>query len=194
MKWKKENENSIDFLLNLQFPLLKPDSEDEADGITEPYPDYLAIPIFHLSAMGDSHQYISYSQMYVEPSEWESMKALGEPLDDRIVECFQDRQGRWRYMRWRDDKKEPNHISTVESVIESIQDRISEKDLIANAKKVRDEWKRRQAEAEAAARQAKLSVSGLANGQQRELSPAVKRKAEDGTPGELIEAQRRKVT
>jgi len=91
--------------------------------------------------------------MYVEPEEWESLKSLKEPLDDRIVECFMDSQKRWRYMRFRDDKTQANHTSTVDSVIESITDRVTEKDLVAAAPGIRTEWKKR--EAERAAREKK---------------------------------------
>jgi mRNA guanylyltransferase len=87
-----------------------------------------------------------YSTMFLEPSEWESLKSLNQPLNDRIVECYMDSRKRWRYMRFRDDKTVANHSSTVESVIESIMDRVTEKDLIAAAKGMRDEWKRRAAE------------------------------------------------
>ncbi|MCJ1359506.1 MAG: Dcp1p-Dcp2p decapping enzyme complex alpha subunit [Icmadophila ericetorum] len=191
LKWKTANENSIDFLLMLQWPMLNPDSEDEAEGITEPYPDYLAMPTFNLRVMQDKGQYLNYGTMHVEPHEWEVMKRLEEPLDDRIIECYMDEQGRWRYLRFRDDKLDANHISTVRSVRESIEDRVSEMDLIANAKKVRDEWKKRQAveearqKQEAAARAAAQAMrpSPAVNGQNgvgRDASSGTKRKLEDG--------------
>ena len=84
--------------------------------------------------------------MHVTPSEWEDMKALRQPLDDTIVECFQDEQGRWRYHRLRDDKLDANHISTVEKVLESIQDRVTEDDLIRASPAIKTAWKKRQAQ------------------------------------------------
>src|SRR5690606_32399126 len=69
------------------------------------------------------------------------------PLDDTIVECVRDEEGRWRFMRFREDKSDANHISTVDKVLESIQDRISEEDLIRAAGSIKVAWKKRQAQA-----------------------------------------------
>ncbi len=143
LKWKPEAENSVDFRLSLSFPLVEPDALDIADGVTAPYSDYDAIPTANLLTGHEGNRDLYYATMHLEPSEWEALKALNEPLDNRIVECYMDGQKRWRYMRWRDDKEKPNHITTVESVIESITDRVTEKELIAAAKRIRDEWKKR---------------------------------------------------
>lgn len=51
-------------------------------------------------------------------------------------------------MRLRDDKDECNHISTVESVIESIEDRVDEDDLIKASAGIKIAWKKRAAEEE----------------------------------------------
>ena len=150
LKWKPEAENSIDFRLSLDFPLVKPDAQDIEEGITEPYYDYDAIPIANLLVFaGDGKPDPWYGTLYLDESEWESLKALQQPLNDRIIECFMDSRKRWRYMRFRDDKLQANHTSTVESVIESITDRVTEGDLIGKAKEIRDEWKRRAAEEQA---------------------------------------------
>jgi len=162
LKWKPEAENSVDFRLSLSFPLIEPDEVDIADGITAPYPDYDALPTANLMIGHEGNRELYYATMHLEPLEWENLKALKEPLDNRIVECYMDVQKRWRYMRWRDDKERPNHITTVESVIESIMDRVTEKELIAAAKRIRDEWKKR-------------NPPGGANG----ISGAVKRKASE---------------
>jgi mRNA guanylyltransferase len=162
LKWKPEAENSVDFRLSLSFPLTEPDEVDIADGITAPYPDYDALPTANLMIGHENNRDLYYATMHLEPAEWESLKAFNEPLDNRIVECYMDAQKRWRYMRWRDDKERPNHITTVESVIESITDRVTEKELIAAAKKIRDEWKKR-------------NTPGGANGS----AGAVKRKASE---------------
>jgi mRNA guanylyltransferase len=147
LKWKPEAENSIDFRMKLEFPLMQPDQQDIAEGITEPYFDWDAIPVCNLHVFeGDGKEDLWYGTMFIEEDEWESLKRLNEPLDDRIVECFMDTQKRWRYMRFRDDKINANHISTVHSVIESITDRVTQEDLLNAAKGIRDEWKRRAAE------------------------------------------------
>ncbi|QSZ28917.1 hypothetical protein DSL72_003424 [Monilinia vaccinii-corymbosi] len=155
LKWKPENENSVDFKLTLDFPTCQPDAVDIAEGATEPYVDYDALPVCNLHVhVGRDHtgnnKHEWYATMHLEPEEWEKLKELQEPLQDRIVECYMDARKRWRYMKFRDDKEIANHTSTVESVIESIRDRVTEKDLIAAQSKIRDEWKRRDAEKKSA--------------------------------------------
>ena len=145
LKWKPANENSIDFLLTLDIPYCELDSDDEREGVRTPYPDYSAMPQFNLSVVGDGGEYIQYGNLYVTPSDWDNMKSLGKPLEESIVECYQDQLQRWRFLRVREDKSDANHISTVESVIESIQDRIEENDLTSIERSIRDAWKAREA-------------------------------------------------
>ncbi|KAL8928702.1 MAG: hypothetical protein Q9172_000765 [Xanthocarpia lactea] len=145
LKWKPPRENTIDFLLELEFPTTEPDAEDLNDGFTSPYPDYSATPKCKLLVFRGDSEYLQWADMFIEPAEWEALKSLNEPLDNRITECFLDERNRWRFLRFRDDKTEANHISTVESVMESIQDRVTQEDLIGAAKRIRDEWKKREA-------------------------------------------------
>ncbi|KAL1957186.1 hypothetical protein VTO42DRAFT_6220 [Malbranchea cinnamomea] len=183
LKWKPPNENTIDFRMRLEFPLVDPDSEDEAEGVTAPYPDYDAMPICHLFTLYNNNQYQPFGTMHLEESEWEDLKALQKPLDDTIVECYRDEHGRWRFMRFRDDKTDANHISTVESVLESIEDRVSEEDLIRAAPAIKSAWKRREAqraEEEAAKRRAmeeerRRRMNASANG----IGAGAKRKFEE---------------
>jgi mRNA guanylyltransferase len=145
LKWKPEDENSIDFRLNMKFPKIQPDKQDIAEGIREPYDDYDAKPECNLLVFSGNGQPDKwFGELYLEDHEWEKLKALGEPLEDRIVECYMDERKRWRFMRFRDDKIEANHTSTADSVIESIRDRVTKEDLIAAAKGIRDEWKARE--------------------------------------------------
>ncbi|KAL4901917.1 hypothetical protein BDW74DRAFT_159202 [Aspergillus multicolor] len=149
LKWKPPSENTIDFRLRLEFPVLEPDSEDEADGVSEPYPDYDALPIFHLFVLHNNDQYQHFGEMYVTPLEWEDLKALQMPLDDAIVECAKDESHRWRFHRIRDDKADANHYTTVDKVLQSIEDRVTEEDLIRAAPSIKTAWKKRaQAEAD----------------------------------------------
>jgi mRNA guanylyltransferase len=51
------------------------------------------------------------------------MKATGAQYDDRIVEVSWDKEKEtWRFMRFRDDKTDGNHISVIQNIIESIID------------------------------------------------------------------------
>ncbi|KAI4151721.1 MAG: hypothetical protein L6R39_001963 [Caloplaca ligustica] len=188
LKWKPPEENTIDFLLQLDFPTIEPDEEDIRNGFTSSFPDYSAKPQCRLLVYKGDDDYLQWSTMFVEDSEWEHLKSLAEPLNDRIVECFLDARNRWRFHRFRDDKTEANHISTVESVMESIQDRVTEEDLIGAAKKIRDEWKKRQAsgqtvsvlEANGRSNQAPQAQFDADSRSRREGSLGSKRKLDDG--------------
>ncbi|KAI5796380.1 mRNA capping enzyme, catalytic domain-containing protein [Peziza echinospora] len=152
LKWKPAEENSIDFRLNLHFPLyqrgqdsdsdedLDEDEEPEDDG---PVYDYGAMPQFELSAFEGGRTYKHFAEMYMTDKEWADMKALGRPLDDTIVECAMDDQQRWRFLRFRNDKKDGNHISVVHSVLESIRDGVGKTDLLEEAGEIRKAWKQR---------------------------------------------------
>lgn len=159
LKWKPAAENSIDFRLNLHFPEYQPDSsdedpEDEED--TGPRLDYSAMPAFELSVFEGGRKYKHFAYMHMTEKEWDDMKALSIPLDDRIVECAMDEQKRWKFLRFREDKKDGNHVSVVHSVLESIEDAVGEADLLAAAAAIKASWKARQA---ALQQQQKLAAS-----------------------------------
>ena len=156
LKWKPADENSVDFRVALDFPLADVDDADLAAGVDEPYPDWSAQPTVRLFVLGDGGRHVPYGELFLEPHEWAALRARDEPLDHRIFECYMDDQRRWRFMRFRDDKTAPNHISVVENVIDSITDRIGPDDLIAAQAAIRDRWKEREAEA---AREAKLAAA-----------------------------------
>jgi mRNA guanylyltransferase len=120
------------------------------------YEDWNAKPEIELMVNhGDREGYQRFANLALTDEEWEAIKGMGEQIDGRIIECFRDpHTGAWRPKiekdgtpRYRDDKKDANHISTVKSVIESIQDGVTEQDLITNSHKIRDAWKKREAEA-----------------------------------------------
>ncbi|QUC19540.1 uncharacterized protein UV8b_03781 [Ustilaginoidea virens] len=155
LKWKPPEENTIDFRLKLQFPVVEPDEVERQEGITEPFVDYDSVPRAELMIfMGDSGpaKYEFFDELFITEEEWEILKGLNDPLVDRVVECNQDEQGRWRLLRFRDDKTEANHKSTVLSVLDSISDRVSDRDLYRAAGSIRDSWKARQARADQARR------------------------------------------
>lgn len=161
IKWKPPHENTIDFRLQLgDFPT----STDHG----ESYVDYDACPPMDLLVFHGNRRNEVFAQLHVTDSEWESMKGMHQMLDGRIIECHKDEEGRWRYKkepngepRFRDDKTEANHISTVESVLESIEDAVSEQDLLDNAKMISAQWKKREAEAQAAARGMAPQTNGV---------------------------------
>lgn len=93
----------------------------------------------------DGSNYKEWGEMYVTDAEWEEFKALGQPLEEAIVECSLDAQKRWRFMRFRTDKTDGNHISTVRSVMDSIRDGVEKDELVRSWKEIREAWKRRNA-------------------------------------------------
>ncbi|KAI0145355.1 mRNA capping enzyme [Xylariaceae sp. FL1272] len=150
LKWKDADENTVDFIWKFAFPLVSPSSEEVAEGVTAPFTDYEAVPHIELLARHEGSYpdgYKYYADLYLEESEWEILKSLNDPLDERVVEAYMDGQKRWRFYRFRDDKTDGNHISVVNSVIESIRDGVTQDELITSAKTIRDNWKAREAAA-----------------------------------------------
>ncbi|GAB7339953.1 hypothetical protein MBLNU457_6470t1 [Dothideomycetes sp. NU457] len=157
IKWKPPHENTIDFRLQVgMFPPLDPgvpltNGQQEIDG--HPYqPDYDAPPELALLVNHGSRDYRNFAALHVTQAEWDVMKGLNQQLDERIIECYKDRQGRWRFKkekdgspRFRDDKTDANHISTVNSVLSSIEDGVSEQDLLARDVDIKNAWKVRDA-------------------------------------------------
>jgi mRNA guanylyltransferase len=161
LKWKPPEENTVDFLMRIVWAV---DEEGEVDYDALPREFELWI---HLGEERGEATYQRQGELWVEEDEWEKMKRLGIPLQDVIVECFQeevpvaangDRNGnghanangagpktRWRWHRFREDKTESNHVSVYAKVIESIEDRVTEADLIAAQGEIRDAWKKRAA-------------------------------------------------
>lgn len=150
LKWKPPQENTVDFRLRLEFPLMtpEPDSEPRDTGNPDnssPDYDYDAIPTAHLFVAVEGG-YRHYGFLHLPPADWSRLTALNRPLDDAIVECFQDDANRWRFSRLRDDKDDANFITTVDKVMDSIRDRVSEEDLINSAPIIKTAWKKRAAE------------------------------------------------
>jgi len=162
LKWKAPHDNTVDFRLRLDFPLVEPSEAERAEGVTEPFVDYDSVPqarLFVFNGSGGNSnsngtgggqgaqatgKYSEFPDpLYLSEEDWETLKGWGDPLQDRVVECALDDQGRWRLYRFRDDKKEANHSSTVNSVLESIKDGVSEADLLNSAKSIKDSWKLR---------------------------------------------------
>ncbi|EKG12117.1 mRNA capping enzyme [Macrophomina phaseolina MS6] len=152
LKWKPAHENTIDFRLRLgDFPPLTANG----NSANPPEPDFDAKPNFDLMIFHTKGDYRVFAQLHVTDEDWEIMKSINQQLDGRIIECYKDAQGNWRFKRddagkphFRDDKNEANHISTVEKVLESIDDAVSKEDLIRSEQRIREAFKKRQAERE----------------------------------------------
>jgi mRNA guanylyltransferase len=143
LKWKSAKDNTIDFKMEMTFP---PWPEEDGDDNGWKF-DYEALPTFALHVGKGGEEVERFDNMYVTTAEWEQMKQHAiqtkDGLDGAIVECNKDEQKRWRFYRFREDKKEPNHYTTVQKVQESIEDGVTEDELIAGYNTVRTNWKQR---------------------------------------------------
>ncbi|KIX98479.1 uncharacterized protein Z520_05780 [Fonsecaea multimorphosa CBS 102226] len=141
LKWKPPSENTVDFLLHIDWARMEPDPDDPDQSLQ---PDFYSFPEkFSLFIHVGNNEYSYIDDMYVEPQEWEEWKTLDHPLQDIIVECYQDELQRWRFHRFRHDKENANHIKVFKSVIRSIQSHVTEQDLLNHAPEIRTAWKLR---------------------------------------------------
>lgn len=147
VKWKPPHENTIDFRLQLcSFPLEEDDEGTYEDFDQKPEVELL---VWHGDREGG---YKKFSNLYLTDQEWEAMKDMKESFDWRIIECWREAEtGRWRPKlepngtpRFRDDKEHANHDSVVTSVLESIEDAVTEEELLAAKDRLRDAWKARE--------------------------------------------------
>lgn len=156
LKWKPPNENTIDFLMRIKWSTSNPDPSDPDQS---PQEDYYSLPKqFGLYIFHGQGNYSYIDDLHVTPEDWEDMKSKNYPLQDAIVECFvedapqingdngtngQNHRRRWRFHRLREDKDEANHVSTYDSVKESIHDNVTQKVLTDQADEIRNSWKKR---------------------------------------------------
>ncbi|KAF9898658.1 Dcp1p-Dcp2p decapping enzyme complex alpha subunit, partial [Lobosporangium transversale] len=111
LKWKPPSENTVDFKLALQAPIL--------NGV----PDYKQKPQFILLEWQGGQQYTPFGQMVVDDALWEQWKSTSTQLQNRVVEVtYSPNDQSWRFFRFRDDKEHGNHSSVVRKVVESIRD------------------------------------------------------------------------
>lgn len=152
LKWKPDDENSIDFRLNLIFP---PTSDERAERFTTKTP-FSAFPegtTFQLSVWTrsknhDNHQV--WGDMYLPKDDWEKIQTSHDteiPLENAIIECRWDKKagvaGRWRFMRFRTDKEKANYIDVARNVQESIMDGVSKDELVQWATAIKAGWRER---------------------------------------------------
>lgn len=147
LKWKPSDENTVDFRLHMEFPLYVDDEVDERDP-DRVYPDYDSKPgmelhVWHGDTRGVS-AYSSFAPLKCTDAEWEKLKALEQPLEERIVECNKDMEGNWRLLRFRDDKANGNHVTIVKKVLKSIQDAVSQEQLKDACPSIAHRWKERE--------------------------------------------------
>ena len=128
IKWKPLNENSIDFKVKLMFP------GSSIPGV----PDLTAKPRVHLLVWQGDDRYEYFNELGITEMEWKQTFGNNpRSMDGRIIECNYDPElqkklglpSPWRFMRYRDDKPDGNHKSTVTKVLESIRDAVSQEEV-----------------------------------------------------------------
>jgi mRNA guanylyltransferase len=151
LKWKPDDENSIDFRLNLQFP---PSTALNPNNVTTntPFADIPVGTIFQLSIFqgrANDNKYMKWSDMYVPKQDWEKIQnaEIDFQLENSIVECRWDKKvgtsGRWRFMRFRTDKEHANYIDVAKNVQESIRDGVTKEELLSWAVDIKRGWRTR---------------------------------------------------
>jgi mRNA guanylyltransferase len=152
LKWKPDDENSIDFRLNLSFP---PSSHDPQEITTKtPFEDIPIGTIFQLyvwtggNSGRDNH--VCWGDMYVPKEDWQKIQDTTDielTLENAIIECRWDKKagvaGRWRFMRFRTDKEKANYIDVAANVRESIKDGVSKQELVVWATDIKAGWRKR---------------------------------------------------
>lgn len=153
VKWKPPEENTIDFRLQIvEFPHLTnlSNGHRNVNGEAEDDFDYDACPKVSLQVGHGHGRHEHFAFLHMTSDEWESVKSMDQMIDARIIECYKDEQQRWRFKRekdgtprFRDDKTDANHFTTVNSVLESIEDAVSQEDLLKLAGDIKGTWKQR---------------------------------------------------
>ena len=165
LKWKPPEENTVDFLMQIVWPTCEPEPDDpdqtyQLDYLSHPQKFELFVHTNTQRGVGD---YEYFDDLYITADEWQDMKSRAIRLQHIVVECYleviTDSNGhsngngashsrtRWRLHRFREDKVDANHASVVESVLESITDRVTDDDLLRAAESIRTAWKARESEA-----------------------------------------------
>nr|CAG8494986.1 5365_t:CDS:10 [Entrophospora candida] len=128
LKWKPPNENSIDFLLKVEH-----DQNKE-------------MPRFCLFQRGNNG-YEYFNDMSVTYEQWKMWIDSNEKLNERLVEVVcNPSSSSWQFLRFRDDKLQPNFSTVVDKILQSIKDGVDKETLILQSNKIRDSWKRREQE------------------------------------------------
>lgn len=188
LKWKPPHENTVDFRLQIEtFPLLQ-DEDGE-------YEDWDAKPDISLLVNHGEGGYEYFAMLALTDDEWTRMKALNQQFDRRIIECYRNpSNGAWRPKideggtpRFRDDKRDANHISVVNSVLESIRDAVSEGQLIEAAPTIRAGFKQRLAAKQAGAKDEQRRI---AEGERKRREAAARAQQQQQQQQQQVSGQR----
>jgi mRNA guanylyltransferase len=100
--------------------------------------DYFAKPRINLLVWQGGNDYRLFSELGITTEEWNRQFSDNPKyMDGKIIECNYDPElqqelrlaSPWRFMRYRDDKPDGNHQSTVSNVLRSIEDAVSKEEV-----------------------------------------------------------------
>ena len=127
MKWKPASENSIDLKVELV------EDTKLGEGCTLNGLVYKA-----------KNEYEHFGRIVISDGT-PHMLQESRTLDGQIVEVRRDSSGDWEFMRIRDDKQQPNHISVAINILKSIEDGVTMSQLLEAANEIKKKWKERDA-------------------------------------------------
>ncbi|KAI9013218.1 mRNA capping enzyme, catalytic domain-containing protein [Gaertneriomyces semiglobifer] len=110
LKWKPAEENTVDFKIRVENA-------------------YSRNPSFYICLWEGQDRYSDYAEFHLSSEQYKEW--CRNPPQGAIVECRYDPEwpGRWRFSRFRDDKREANHMNTYTKIMESIRDGVSEEQV-----------------------------------------------------------------
>lgn len=100
--------------------------------------DYKAKPRIDLLVWQGGSDYTYFNELGITEEEWHALAGNSpRSLEGRIIECNYDPEAQdrlnlsspWRFMRVRDDKPDGNHHSTVDRVLRSISEAVSQEEV-----------------------------------------------------------------
>nr|CAG8509653.1 8691_t:CDS:10 [Entrophospora candida] len=104
------------------------------------------MPRFCLFQRGNNG-YEYFNDMSVTYEQWKMWIDSNEKLNERLVEVVcNPSSSSWQFLRFRDDKLQPNFSTVVDKILQSIKDGVDKETLILQSNKIRDSWKRREQE------------------------------------------------
>ncbi|XRA98974.1 mRNA-capping enzyme [Pycnococcus provasolii] len=138
LKWKPAHENSVDF--EVEMPPLDPSLQQiiEAIDFTQPLSNEQVVALgsavntCRLFVMGGGGESVPVPDARLTTSRQLVAECFESICRRAVIECYYDTGVRaWAYMRSRTDKMRANHESVFRAVVRSIEDNLTEDELIA---------------------------------------------------------------
>jgi mRNA guanylyltransferase len=133
LKWKPKEENSVDFRVQV----VTRGSNNNSDMAVGEGKEVR----YELFISGNHGKEVYIGDLHPDGTllnQWKHTSPNG-----KIIECSYDASG-WQFMRYREDKDVPNHSSTYDSIIKSIEDNVEQSELLGLMDEIKRTWKNRE--------------------------------------------------